>query len=221
MEIILIGLVILAFFASQIILLDTMPAQAMVLANIAPNVLMLGLAWSWVVKGPSLIALHNSKGSPASKLLKPACMTFAMFIALKVLFADGESYVKRDVMSVAIFTLLAPCAEELFFRGYVLNYLWRGVGVVPAIFISSALFTVLHSPGSGMLLLFSFSGLLACVTVVTKSLNWAVIFHIMWNSYIELPRIESLQARAILTAVVLIVIVRLCVKNAKTMRGVL
>jgi membrane protease YdiL (CAAX protease family) len=77
--------------------------------------------------------------------------------------------------------LAAPLGEELFFRGFALPALKRSWGVVPAVLVSGALFSLLHMDRVGFLGLMEIGVLLAALRWWTGSLWAAVIGHAVNN----------------------------------------
>jgi len=85
--------------------------------------------------------------------------------------------------------VIAPIAEEIFFRGIIYGYLrdfmfkkmdrW---GVLPALFISTALFVMAHQVGSGIPLPQLAGGVVFCVAYeIEKSLFAPIIIHSLGN----------------------------------------
>src|SRR5437660_2901496 len=77
--------------------------------------------------------------------------------------------------------LAAPLGEELFFRGFALPALRRSWGVVTAVLVSGALFSLLHMDPVGFLGLMEIGVLLAALRWWTGSLWAAVIGHAVNN----------------------------------------
>lgn len=83
-----------------------------------------------------------------------------------------------------------PLAEELFFRGLVLDTL-RRVGPTLATLATSALFGLLHLPQGTAIPMFAISLALCLATLRTGSLLWAVGAHVGWNALAVLWRVEE------------------------------
>jgi len=77
--------------------------------------------------------------------------------------------------------LAAPLGEELFFRGFALPALRRSWGVLTAVLVSGALFSLLHMDPVGFLGLMEIGILLAALRWWTGSLWAAVIGHAVNN----------------------------------------
>jgi membrane protease YdiL (CAAX protease family) len=78
-------------------------------------------------------------------------------------------------------TLAAPLGEEIFFRGFALPALRRSVGLLAALLISGALFSLLHMDKVGFAGLMEIGVLLAALRVWSGSLWPAVIAHAVNN----------------------------------------
>ncbi|TWI71825.1 hypothetical protein LZ24_01842 [Desulfobotulus alkaliphilus] len=82
--------------------------------------------------------------------------------------------------------LIAPVAEELFFRGFIFGYL-KKYGFIPALLISTTIFAMLHSPpqptqwigGLGFGLAYGVSGSLAAPVIIHACGN-LVLFSLSW-----------------------------------------
>ncbi|TYT75091.1 CPBP family intramembrane glutamic endopeptidase [Desulfobotulus mexicanus] len=82
--------------------------------------------------------------------------------------------------------LIAPVAEELFFRGFIFSYL-KKYGFIPALLISTSAFAILHSPpqptqwigGLVFGLAYGLSGSLAAPVIIHACGN-LVLFSLSW-----------------------------------------
>ena len=86
-----------------------------------------------------------------------------------------------------------PITEELFFRGFIQNYLQKNINPILSIFIAAILFALIHAP---FLNLFSewsnqdwhlfyitlFGGAISGILYFkSKSIGPSIVFHIFWN----------------------------------------
>ena len=83
--------------------------------------------------------------------------------------------------------LVAPVAEELFFRGLLYPALARPLGVMLATLLTSAFFALIHSEQLAhawvpMLLLFTVGTILTVARAKTKSVAVSVLIHMAYNS---------------------------------------
>ncbi len=115
-----------------------------------------------------------------------------LFVAQQVLtFVDfnQEQDVGFDQLTqqfeyiLAFFTLvvLAPVAEEILFRGYLLSKLRRHAATWVAVLITSILFAVVHFAWNVGIDVFALSIVLCLVTIWTKSLWPAILIHMLKN----------------------------------------
>jgi uncharacterized protein len=95
----------------------------------------------------------------------------------------------QRVMFFVIGGVIAPIAEEMFFRGVIYGHL-KGVvfkklnrwGVLPALVISTALFVMAHQVGSGIPLPQLVGGVVFCLAYeIEKSLFTPIIIHSLGN----------------------------------------
>ncbi len=105
------------------------------------------------------------------------------------MFGPGPAF--RLPLVAATVALIAPFVEEFFFRGIVLSWLARKITLVPAAFVSAAVFALLHfrylsQPGAQGWML---TGLIATVGLVnatlairTRSLWPPFAFHAAYNA---------------------------------------
>ena len=127
-------------------------------------------------------------GIGAQLLLLPALY----WVLLRVVSGDpgarAEAIVDRadttfDVaLLVLAVVLMAPLAEEFFYRGMLLSALGRRFGPMVAAVASSAVFAVIHPgpilwPG-----LFVFALVLAALTITTGRIGVAVVAHMAFNA---------------------------------------
>lgn len=105
--------------------------------------------------------------------------------ALEPVSAISESSLYDHVSVIVLVgisaVLIAPLAEELFFRGFLLGGLSRAWSAVPALVLSSALFSALHFD-VGSLIPFMLAGLLfGALYVRTGGVTAPVIAHFGFN----------------------------------------
>ncbi|MBA2669272.1 MAG: CPBP family intramembrane metalloprotease, partial [Gemmatimonadetes bacterium] len=116
--------------------------------------------------------------------------------AVVILLLTGAAYFVPDegtlsgylwlLLSTFVFFWIAAAWEELIFRGYPFQVLVDGIGVWPAIVVSSAFFAALHgwNPNVNWLALgniFLAGVLLALAYLRTRSLWFATAVHVGWN----------------------------------------
>ncbi len=96
--------------------------------------------------------------------------------------------------------ILVPLAEELYFRGLLLDHMRRGLGAVPAVILSSLLFALMHVPaGTGLPAVIL--SLIACLLVLKGgSMVYAVQLHVTGNAMWQISRISDMDLRLICAA---------------------
>jgi len=100
--------------------------------------------------------------------------------------------------------LVAPLAEEVFFRGFLFSVLAARVGVVWGSLATGAIFGVIHLPGSpllGVAVLVAFGALLCVVYWKTASLLPCMALHAL-NNAISFGYTKSLSAAGITALIV-------------------
>ncbi|MBI5106314.1 MAG: CPBP family intramembrane metalloprotease [Solirubrobacterales bacterium] len=134
----------------------------------------------------------------AATVARPRPVAFVVFTAVW-LTAIGQTGTEDDLpkelgvdestvalVSVALLvTVLAPLAEELFFRGFFFTALRNSAGLWPAAIITGAVFGLIHggSSAAAFLLPLAVLGLALCLLYVrTGSLYPCIVLHCINNS---------------------------------------
>lgn len=104
---------------------------------------------------------------------------------LQWLPADGD--INGFVLAI-VMMILVSFAEELVFRGYVLNNLMQSMPKEAALFTSAVLFAVFHSlnPNFNLIAFINIfiAGMLLGVNYIyTRNLWFAIFFHFTWNFF--------------------------------------
>lgn len=146
----------------------------------------LGLPWSWKYL-PQFFW-----GVALGFVLIGTGVLFALFVQ----GAAWESFpLNGQTLKLLVFSLIAwsgvALLEELFFRGYLLQTLIEGLGIVPAALLSSLFFGLAHydnAPQHGLYVLdAAASGLLMALMVLkTRALWMAIGFHFANDFFIDL-----------------------------------
>lgn len=129
---------------------------------------------------PQIICLRGT-GFVSGLVAGGAGLALACFMAY---YRPGLPATPRpgDVTATLGLVLLVPYAEELFFRGFLLDHLARNFGKVAALLATSFLFAGLHAP-QGTLVSMLVLGLAAGVAALTtRRVGWAVAIHLVWNA---------------------------------------
>ena len=84
-------------------------------------------------------------------------------------------------MTVGILVVVGPLAEEVFFRGFLLMAFVQGIGVIPGLIVTSAIFAVSHGDPAVMLPVFASGVSLSVVYLLTRSIWPSVVAHSAQN----------------------------------------
>lgn len=139
----------------------------------------LGLKWTGFEK-------ERAAGFLTGILLITVMATVLRALGLLQLFrADVEL---SDFVLVTVIMIIVSFAEELVFRGYVLNNLMQSMPKEAALFTSAILFAIFHSLNPNFNLIafiniFIAAVLLGCNYIYTRNLWFAVFFHFSWNFF--------------------------------------
>ena len=98
--------------------------------------------------------------------------------SIEKIFGDGVFGVVFGFVTAVI---VAPIAEETFFRGFVIGGLRRRFGTAAAVLLSALLFTLPHPPVTIYPIIFLLGILLALLYVQTKSLWPGILLHALFN----------------------------------------
>lgn len=93
--------------------------------------------------------------------------------------AIGDGPVRA--LTVSILVIVGPLAEEVFFRGFLLMAFVQGIGVVPAVLVTSTIFAVSHGDIAVMLPIFVSGVSLSVVYLLTRSIWPSVVAHSAQN----------------------------------------
>ncbi len=88
------------------------------------------------------------------------------------------------IYSIIFVCIIAPIAEETFFRGFAYNAIKKKIGINWAIIISALIFSLLHMNLVGFLPIFFLGMLLAYLYQKTGSLIPSIVTHMLHNSIV-------------------------------------
>ncbi|HEX2171388.1 MAG TPA: type II CAAX endopeptidase family protein [Dehalococcoidia bacterium] len=95
------------------------------------------------------------------------------------LFGQGS---ERLIIGLSLSSLIAPAAEELFFRGFVFGGLRDRLGVAGATVVSSIVFSTVHFQAGNLIPIFALGCLLALLYHQTNSIFPPIIVHTTFNA---------------------------------------
>ncbi len=98
--------------------------------------------------------------------------------AVDKLIMEGE--VSTNILLVVV-VLVAPIAEEIFFRGYLYSAFKKAWGVNAGLFLSSLLFAMAHMELYSFIPIFLIGWILAYIFEKTKSLFPIIFLHAVYN----------------------------------------
>lgn len=182
------------------------PMIIMGVARIAEALLILLIVLVWG-RGLSSIGLSPPEIIPGLKkgLIWSAVLgavTLLVFVALFVTGADPLTFIHADLPSerkdvlpfFVVGAIVAPLAEEVFFRGVIYGF-FRRWGVFVAVVISTLLFVIVHPIGSSIPWPQIVGGILFAVAYETAgSLAAPIVIHVLGNLAIFTVSLISLIA---------------------------
>jgi membrane protease YdiL (CAAX protease family) len=98
-----------------------------------------------------------------------------------------------NTILLIVVAFIGPVVEEVFFRGFLYSAFKKNWGVLPALFISSVLFSVVHLQVYSFIPLFLIGWLLAYLFEKTRSLFPAIFLHAVYNLILILILLGQLE----------------------------
>jgi membrane protease YdiL (CAAX protease family) len=86
-----------------------------------------------------------------------------------------------NTVLLIVVAFVGPVIEEVFFRGFLYSAFKKNWGVLPALFLSSVLFSIVHLQLYSFVPLMIIGWLLAYIFEKTKSLFPAIFLHGVYN----------------------------------------
>jgi len=114
------------------------------------------------------------------------CITFILLVAAIVPVVIAHSFMPDmtisfpDIPTGIWLLLITPVIEEIMFRGVILQKV-KNYGAIPAVLISTILFSVGHLNFGNMLVSFLPGIVLAIVAIKTESIRYTVPMHMLVN----------------------------------------
>jgi len=100
--------------------------------------------------------------------------------------------VSNTVLLIVV-SFIGPIIEEIFFRGFLYSAFKKNWGILPALFLSSILFSLVHLEVYSFVPLFIIGWLLAYIFEKTKSLFPAIFLHAIYNLILILILLGQLE----------------------------
>jgi len=98
-----------------------------------------------------------------------------------------------NTVLLAVVALIGPVIEEVFFRGFLYSAFKKSWGVLPALFLSSVLFSIAHLEIYSFIPLFIIGWLLAYIFEKTQSIFPAIFLHASYNLILILVLLGQLE----------------------------
>lgn len=98
-----------------------------------------------------------------------------------------------NTILLIVVAFIGPVVEEVFFRGFLYSAFRKSWGVLPALFLSSVLFSVVHLQVYSFFPLFLIGWLLAYLFEKTRSLFPAIFLHAVYNLILILILLGQLE----------------------------
>lgn len=137
-----------------------------------------------------LPVLHALLGGPAvflvSLLAALAMGLFGVEVREQAWVLEQLADPRRTAILAPWIVLLAPWAEEVFFRGYALPFIGRGLGPVTGVGLSAVLFALIHWNPPGFASYFAMGCVLGALYLRTGRLWVPVIAHAIHNGLVLL-----------------------------------
>jgi len=98
-----------------------------------------------------------------------------------------------EYLAALTVVVIAPCVEELFFRGYVFNAYWRTKGPITAYISSALLFSMIHGYPALIVAIFGMGLILAYSYRKTGSIITPILAHVANNAFAFVALINGVQ----------------------------
>ncbi len=178
----LLGGTLLALIGLQAALASS--PDAGVLRDLLPNLLLGGVGLAWLLRRATRVTLSRGR--------RPVLASVFVLVALAGVAVFAALWPRAGTPSRSsplVVILVAPLAEELYFRGAWLDFGARTLGQPAAVVLASALFGLVHLPQGLHLLMFAVSLPLCLVALATGSVVWAFGAHALWNALAVVNRL--------------------------------
>ncbi len=133
---------------------------------------------AWVPAGAAVYLLLTT-------LIATIAMSFLPFVNYNQVQDTGFTNLSSQgeyIMAFIMLVIIAPIAEELLFRGYLLGKLRKYAPLWVAILVTSATFGIVHFAWNVGLDVFALSIVLCLLRVITGSLWSSMMLHMLKNS---------------------------------------
>lgn len=121
-----------------------------------------------------------------------------------------------------VLILLVPVAEELFFRGFLMDVFWRFFQKpTPAAILCSLIFSLAHLPQGTIIgiVMFLLSLLMCFAVFKTGSMIWPIAVHLAWNSAVVLKHTRPGTERIIMLVLAFVFLLLLFMRAFQSSRS--
>lgn len=143
--------------------------------QLLPSLWMLGATIYWTRRGGALGYFGIRTRTSLVAAIGAAALSLALY-AIAARLPRPEL-----VRAIANVVILAPFAEEYFFRGMTLGVFVESCGRLAGALLASALFALMHAPQGIFVQMFVMSLILCAAVLKTKNVLAAVAIHLGWN----------------------------------------
>ena len=145
---------------------------------LSTNIWLLSMCLLWIRKYPMQEAFWDFSG----RGIKVLSFFIATLVIVSPALWPGKGTIIGSPAQLYILILLVPVAEELYFRGLLLEHLRQNIGKFGAIVCVSGLFGFMHS-AQGIMSMMVILSIALCMTVLkTRNICWAIALHLGWNA---------------------------------------
>lgn len=149
----------------------------------------------------------------------------------------SKIYQRYDILlTIVESAFLTPLVEEIIFRGYMLNRLLRRWADMPALIVTTVIFSIMHGSSIWILYAFVMGYIIGKLSMIEGNILYGILLHagfnmpsvIQWFIYFVHPELQStskvtnifetllLGTAGLVTAILIYMVYR---RNIETMRG--
>jgi len=175
----ILGLVLLAYLGAGRWLAERATPFVPGAGTLVPPLLLLALSLpGWACRRGGAVGAWRAALRPGRATIAGVVAAGAGYGALRL----GQGALESAAAAVGI-ALVVPLAEELYFRGALLDELVRTHGRTSAVAAVALLFALTHAPAppARLLAMGALSVGLSCLVLATGTLRGAVLVHALWN----------------------------------------
>ncbi|MDE6139801.1 MAG: CPBP family intramembrane metalloprotease [Alistipes sp.] len=138
-----------------------------------------------IVYGRGCAMMHSKQGFDPRVLLWGVVLLAAVSIVIDPMLSHlpvADQNYGRGGWTLLSVVIVAPVAEELLFRGLLLEMFRRHMGTVAAVVLSSVVFALMHMQPAVMIDAFLAALVLCYIYLLTRSIYACILLHIFNNA---------------------------------------